>query len=157
MAEADPLRKYVEAGIAFTQLTKAKAEAIVRELVRAGEVQREGAQDRVDELLDRSRKSTEGLVGVVRREIAAQLASLGLATQADLAELEQRLRRPAPAQPPTGGAGGRPAAARAAGAAGPAKSPAAKARAAKAVAGAATASRSTKAPRAGSAGSARKS
>lgn len=178
MAEADPLRKYVEAGIAFTQLTKAKAEAIVRELVRAGEVQREGAQDRVDELLDRSRKSTEGLVGVVRREIAAQLASLGLATQADLAELEQRLRRPAPAQPPTGGPGGRPAAARAAGAAGPAKSPAAKAPAAraagaagsakaprpaakapaaKAVAGAATASRSTKAPRAGSAGSARKS
>jgi len=166
MAEADPLRKYVEAGIAFTQLTKARAEAIVRELVRAGEVQRETAQDRVDELLDRSRKSTEGLVGVVRREIAAQLASLGLATQADLAELEQRLRGPAPARPPAAKAR-RPAAkaptarAPAAGAAGSAKAAAARAPAAKAPAAkaakAATASRSTEGPRAGSAGSARKS
>lgn len=91
MAEADPLRKYVEAGIAFTQLTKAKAESIVRELVRAGDVQREQAQDRVEELLDRSRKSTDGLVGVVRREIAQQLSSLGFATKADIEGLEARM------------------------------------------------------------------
>lgn len=91
MAEADPLRKYVEAGIAFTQLTKARAEAIVRDLVKAGEVQREQAQDRVEELLDRSRKSTEGLAGIVRREISQQLASLGFATKDDLDRLEARM------------------------------------------------------------------
>lgn len=91
MAEADPLRKYVEAGIAFTQLTKAKAEAVVRELVKAGDLQREHAQDRVDDLLDRSRKSTEGLVGIVRREIAAQLSSLGLATKDDVDKLAAKM------------------------------------------------------------------
>ncbi|HEX2700181.1 MAG TPA: hypothetical protein VHM89_08275 [Acidimicrobiales bacterium] len=91
MAEADPLRKYVEAGIAFTQLTKAKAESIVRELVKAGDVQREQAQERVEDLLDRSRKSTEGLVGIVRREIAQQLSTMGFATKDDLDGFEARL------------------------------------------------------------------
>lgn len=91
MAEADPLRKYVEAGIAFTQLTKAKAEAIVRELVKAGDVQREQAQERAEDLLDRSRKSTEGLVGIVRREIGQQLSSIGFATKEDLDAFEARL------------------------------------------------------------------
>ncbi len=91
MAEADPLRKYVEAGIAFTQLTKARAEAIVRELVKAGDVQREQAQDRVEELLDRSRKSTEGIAGLVRREIEKQLLSMGFATKDEVDKLEARL------------------------------------------------------------------
>ena len=91
MAEADPLRKYVEAGIAFTQLTKSRAEAIVRELVKAGDIQREQAQERVEELLDRSRRSTDGLVGIVRREIAQQLSSMGFATRDDLERFEARL------------------------------------------------------------------
>lgn len=91
MAEADPLRKYVEAGIAFTQLTKARAEAIVRELVKAGDLQRDQAQDRVEELLDRSRKSTDGIVGLVRREIEKQLSSMGFATKDEVDKLEARL------------------------------------------------------------------
>lgn len=114
MAEADPLRKYVEAGIAFTQLTKARAEAIVRELVKVGDVQREQAQDRVEELLDRSRKSTEGLVGLVRREIAQQLSSLGFAKQEDVDRLEARLegglQATTAAKPPPAPAGGAAAA-----------------------------------------------
>ncbi len=91
MAEADPLRKYVEAGIAFTQLTKARAEAIVRELVKAGDVHREQAQDSVEELLDRSRKSTEGIAWLVRREIEKQLSSMGFATRDEVDKLEARI------------------------------------------------------------------
>lgn len=93
MTESDPLRKYVDAGIALTQLTRAKAEAIVKELVKAGELQREQAQDRVEELLDRSRKGTEGLVGLIRKEISQQLSSMGFATKEDLDKLEARLER----------------------------------------------------------------
>ncbi|MGI8684924.1 MAG: phasin family protein [Acidimicrobiales bacterium] len=104
MAEADPLRKYVEAGIAFTQLTKAKAESIVRELVKAGDVQREQAQDRVEELLDRSRKSTDGLVGLVRREIEKQLSSMGFATRDEVDKLEARLEGRLAAMAPTAAA-----------------------------------------------------
>jgi len=93
MAEADPLRRYVEAGIAFTQLTKARAEAMVRDLVKAGDIQREQTQDWVDELLDRSRKSTDSLVALIRSEIAQQLSSMGFATKKDLARLETRVDR----------------------------------------------------------------
>ena len=107
MVEADPLRKYVEAGIAFTQLTKAKAEAMVRELVKAGDVQREQAQDRVDELLDRSRKSTEGLVGLIRRELAQQLSSMGFATKDDVERLDARLDAMAAAAPASAASGSR--------------------------------------------------
>ena len=91
MTEADPLRRYVEAGMALTQLTRTWAEAMVKDLVKAGDVQREHAQDRVEELVDRSRKGTELLVGVIRKEIANQLSAMGFATKDDLRQMEQRL------------------------------------------------------------------
>lgn len=91
MTDSDPLRRYVEAGLALTQLTRAKAEALVRDWVKAGDLQREQAQDRVEELLDRSKRSTDSLVAMIRREMSQQLSSMGFATKADLAAMEARL------------------------------------------------------------------
>src|SRR5437870_8991483 len=79
MPQTDMLRRYLDAGIAFTQMTRERAEAIVNDLVHAGEVQREQFQERVEDLVDRSRRNTEQLVEIVRREINQQLSSLGLA------------------------------------------------------------------------------
>jgi polyhydroxyalkanoate synthesis regulator phasin len=78
MAQNDTLRRYLDAGIAFTQLTRSRAEAIVKDLVHTGEIQREHAQDRVEELIDRSRKNTEALVDMIRKEIRTQLSALGV-------------------------------------------------------------------------------
>jgi polyhydroxyalkanoate synthesis regulator phasin len=89
--QRDLLRRYLDAGIAFTEMTRARAEGIVKELVRAGEVQREGFQSQVDDLLQRSRRNTEQLRGLVRQEITTQLSQLGLATKDDLNALERRL------------------------------------------------------------------
>ena len=69
MAQTDLLKKYLDAGLAFTQMTQQRAEAIVRDLVKAGEVQAEHAQQRRNELVDRSRKNTERLVEQIRREV----------------------------------------------------------------------------------------
>jgi polyhydroxyalkanoate synthesis regulator phasin len=91
MAENDMLRRYLDAGMAFTQLTRARAEAIVKDLVKAGELQREQTQDRVEELLDRSRKNTDQLLDVVRKEIRQQLSALGVATKDDIARLERKI------------------------------------------------------------------
>lgn len=90
MAENDMLRRYLDAGMAFTQLTRARAEAIVKDLVRAGELQREQTQDRVEDLLERSRKNTDQLRDLVRKEIREQLAAIGLATKDDIARLERK-------------------------------------------------------------------
>jgi polyhydroxyalkanoate synthesis regulator phasin len=92
MAENDMLRRYMDAGLAFTQMTRSRARAIVQDMVRAGELQREQTQEWVDDLLERSRKNTEQMLELVRKEVSQQLGSMGLATKEDLAKLEARLR-----------------------------------------------------------------
>ena len=91
MAQLDAIRKYLEAGMAFTQTTRSKAEEVVNSLVRAGELQSEQTQQQVQELVDRSRENTERLLNAVRAEVMDQLSSLGLATKADLARLERKV------------------------------------------------------------------
>jgi polyhydroxyalkanoate synthesis regulator phasin len=85
MATKDPFRRYLDAGTAFTQITRARSEELVGELVRSGEVQRSQAQAKVEELVERSRKSTEALLAVVRDEVASQINSLGLGSVEDVA------------------------------------------------------------------------
>ena len=91
MPQSDLWKRYLDAGMEFSQLTRARAESIVKELIRAGEVQREQRQQRIEELLDRSRKNTEELVNTVRKELRQQLGSLGVATKADLQRLEAKV------------------------------------------------------------------
>jgi polyhydroxyalkanoate synthesis regulator phasin len=93
MAQNDMLKRYLDAGVAFTQLTRSRAEGIVKDLVRAGEIQREQTQERVDELMERSRKSTEAMVDLIRKELSAQLGGLGLATKQDIARLEAKIAK----------------------------------------------------------------
>ena len=54
MPDNDRFRRYLEAGAAFTELTRRRAEGIVRDLVHSGEVSREQATARVEELLEHS-------------------------------------------------------------------------------------------------------
>jgi polyhydroxyalkanoate synthesis regulator phasin len=91
MAQTDLLKRYLDAGVAFTQLTQSKAEAIVRDLVRAGEVQTGDARQRVVELLDRSRKNTDNLMKLVRDEVNGQVARLGLVPKKDLDAVRREL------------------------------------------------------------------
>jgi polyhydroxyalkanoate synthesis regulator phasin len=91
MAQNDMLKRYLDAGLAFTQMTRSRAEGIVKDLVKAGEIQREQTQERVEELVDRSRRNTEQLVELVRKEIATQIRQLGVVTRPDLRRLEGRI------------------------------------------------------------------
>jgi polyhydroxyalkanoate synthesis regulator phasin len=91
MAQNDMLKRYLDAGIAFTQMTRAKAEEIVKDLVTAGEVQRDQMQAQVDELIERSRRNTDQLLALVRQEVSTQFAQLGLVTKDDLESLARRL------------------------------------------------------------------
>jgi polyhydroxyalkanoate synthesis regulator phasin len=91
MAQNDPLKRYLDAGLAFTALTQARAEALVKDLVKAGEVQAEQARDAVSELLERSRRNSEQLLETIRQEVRDQVTKLGLVSQADMDKLEQRL------------------------------------------------------------------
>jgi polyhydroxyalkanoate synthesis regulator phasin len=78
MAQNDIFKRYLDAGMAFTQLSRERAEEFVKDLVKAGEVRRKEAEEVVETLVERSRKNTEDLVGLIRQEIADQLRNLGL-------------------------------------------------------------------------------
>jgi len=91
MAENDVLRRLLDAGVAFTQMTRERAEELVRELTAAGEVQSEQTQAVVADLVDRSRQNTERLLETVRAEIRTQVSNLGLATAADITELRREI------------------------------------------------------------------
>jgi polyhydroxyalkanoate synthesis regulator phasin len=91
MAQNDMLKRYLDAGVAFTKMSRGRAEGIINDLVKAGEVQRGQAQQRVDELVERSRRNTEQLVDMVRTEMRRQLGAMGLATKADIIRLERRI------------------------------------------------------------------
>ncbi len=89
MAQTNPLKRYLDAGMHFTSLNQKKAEALVKDLVKQGELQTEQAQAAVTDLLERSRKNTEAFLEQVRKDIASQADSLGLATIADITRLEK--------------------------------------------------------------------
>ncbi len=91
MPQNDLIKRYVDAAVSFTAITQARAEALVKDLVKAGEVQADQARDAVSDLLERSRKSSEALLETVRTEVRQQITNLGLASQADLDRIEQRI------------------------------------------------------------------
>ena len=94
MAQNPLIKRYLDAGMAFTQMTQARAEAIVRDLVSAGEVQSQRAEELVGALVERSRQNTERLLQQVRSEVRDQISNLGLATKADIDRLERKLDAP---------------------------------------------------------------
>jgi polyhydroxyalkanoate synthesis regulator phasin len=78
MPLSDGWRKYLEAGAVLSQVTRVRAEEIVRELVNAGDLQRGQAEDWIEDLVERSRRRTEDLLALVRHEVDVQLHHLGL-------------------------------------------------------------------------------
>jgi len=86
MSENDGLRRYVEAGMALTQITRARAEELVRELIKTGEIERNRAQDWVEDLVKASKDRSEALVSTVRSEVQKQLKDIGFTNMDDLAK-----------------------------------------------------------------------
>ena len=86
MVDRDAFQRYIDAGVAFTNITRSKAEELVQELVRSGEFQSDDARAKVEELIERSRKGREALVIQVRREVSRQLEGMGITNVEDLAK-----------------------------------------------------------------------
>ena len=93
MATNDSFQRYIDAGIAFTNMTRKKAEELVSELVKNGDIQTDEARARVDELLERGRQGTEIIVSAVRTEVSRQLGAVGITSLEDLANQVAALAR----------------------------------------------------------------
>lgn len=103
MSDNDGFRRYIEAGILLTQVTRARAEELVRELVQSGEVERGRAQDWVDELLRRGRETSELFISAIREEVDQQLKEHGISDMDDLARRVASLLEDLPSSVRSGG------------------------------------------------------
>ncbi len=98
MASNERIKKYLDAGTVLGQVTRARAEEIVRELANAGDIQRDQAQEWVDNLIERSRKTSEQILELVRHEVSAQLQKIDSASLEALAgQVADLLKRTASA------------------------------------------------------------
>lgn len=88
-----PWQRYVDAAGSLTQTTRKRAESIVRGLVKQGEIASDRAEKAVDDLLNRSEENRRAVVSIVRTETERAVARLGLARQADVDRLAQRVER----------------------------------------------------------------
>lgn len=91
MGPDERLRRYQEVGADFIETARTRAEEFLRDIGALGEATGRQAGTTVGDLRDSGRRGTDQLFELIRREIAAQLSGLGLATKADLADLERRL------------------------------------------------------------------
>jgi polyhydroxyalkanoate synthesis regulator phasin len=78
MAENDVIKRLIDAGVAFTEMTRQRAEQIVADLTQRGETSVEEVQASVEHILQRSREAMERLGEMVRDEVTKQLKAMGV-------------------------------------------------------------------------------
>lgn len=76
----DVLRKYVDALAGFSELSRDRAEKIVRELSQRGEIRAQEVGKAASDLVSRSVKNRKELISLVRKEVDQQLKSMGIST-----------------------------------------------------------------------------
>ncbi len=89
----DELKRFALVTSGMAELTKARAEQVVKDLVKAGDIRRDQASSLVHELLRRSQENRKEVAAFVKAEISKQVEGLGLATKRDLERIERRVTR----------------------------------------------------------------
>jgi polyhydroxyalkanoate synthesis regulator phasin len=86
----DTVRRYVRER--FGRLAPNGTEDLPRTLVRQGRATKEQATRVARDLVGWSKKNTEVVAGLVRREVRQQIARLGVATKEEVTALRKRLK-----------------------------------------------------------------
>ena len=81
------LKRLIDDGMQFGEMSQKKAEKIVDDFVKAGELHRKDAKEAVQHLVERGRATTEHVIALVQAEIAKQLGTFGIR----LDEIESRV------------------------------------------------------------------
>jgi len=87
---ASLLEKGLLAGIGLLSMTREKAEKVIDELSREGEVQKGEVKQWVDQLSDRGEEERQALRNLIRDELKKVLDDMGLATKEDIQKLMEK-------------------------------------------------------------------
>ncbi len=89
----DELRRVALFGSGVAELTRNRAEQIVKDLIAKGDISRGDAGGMVKDLIERSRENRRELTSLIQGELQDQIGRLGVATSRDLERLEKRVTR----------------------------------------------------------------
>jgi len=89
----DEIRRVVLITSGVVELTRNRAEAIVRDLIKSGELPGGQATQVVKDLMERSKQNRKEILNLVRTEIGNQTDAIGLASKRDIERLERRVAR----------------------------------------------------------------
>ncbi len=84
-------KKMLTTGLGFMLITKDKAEAMVQDWVKEGELSREEGQELLDSWSRRIDEEKEEVNSRIRTEVNRVVKSAGLPTKADFQRLEERV------------------------------------------------------------------
>ena len=96
MAEKDlSMRDIMERGLlaslGILSLTREKAQGVVDEMVKRGELRRDDSKGLVDRLVQRGEEERGSFRKLIREEVARAARELNLVTQADVQALENKI------------------------------------------------------------------
>jgi polyhydroxyalkanoate synthesis regulator phasin len=78
--------------VGITEMPRDRAERLVRDLQRRGEVRAKDIQTAVQQVVERSTRNRQELIRLVQKEISRQIHALGLATRDDVDRLARRVK-----------------------------------------------------------------
>lgn len=87
----DAWQRYLDLATGLTDVTRRGAEAVVRTLVKQGELAADRAERAVDDLLRRSEANRKLVAALVKAETERAVSRLGLASQAEVDRLREEV------------------------------------------------------------------
>ena len=89
----DEIRRMAVFTSGVVELTRNRAEALVRDLIQSGDLPTSQAGQAVRDLMERSKQNRSEIVEFVRGEIRNQIEALGVASKRDIDRLARRVTR----------------------------------------------------------------
>ena len=93
MAMIDELRRLALFTSGVAELSRDRAEKLVRKAVKSGDIRSGQAKEMVKGLMETSRQNRKELLALIRSEMQNQIANLGVASKRDFERLERRVGR----------------------------------------------------------------
>jgi polyhydroxyalkanoate synthesis regulator phasin len=88
----DLIKKTILAGVGFAALTRDKVEQLAKEYIEKGEMTEKQGRELVDEFMKKSEQARKDIETKLEDTVQKVLKKMNLATKADVAGLEERLK-----------------------------------------------------------------
>ena len=85
------VQRYLDAASGLTELTRSKAEQIVKQLVKSGEAAGDQVGELVEDLIERQKQNREAMSSLVKNETSKVVHSMGLVTSGEVERLQKQV------------------------------------------------------------------